>query len=167
MARVTFFEWALFEPRKRVGRGMSLSLLWLAYLYKGHIPKPGPKGLEFCFYVVILSASFTSSITKMHSDSSISHIPPSLQVQIDNRVELEFEHPREQYSCVPWGHHYPLSFPLCTRRLRKLRSFTDTYVILPHSCSVHRFDECFSSMFDFLKGSYFWCVLVYCQSVHR
>ena len=31
-------------------------VLWLAYLYKGHIPKPGPKGLEFCFYFVILSS---------------------------------------------------------------------------------------------------------------
>jgi hypothetical protein len=40
-----------------VGGGMSLSVLWLAYLYKGHIPKPGPKGLEFCFYFVILSHS--------------------------------------------------------------------------------------------------------------
>ena len=33
---------------------MSLSVLWLAYLgalsHKGHISKPGPKGLEFYFY---------------------------------------------------------------------------------------------------------------------
>jgi hypothetical protein len=37
---------------------MSLSVLWLAYLgalsHKGHISKPGPKGLEFCFYVFYL-----------------------------------------------------------------------------------------------------------------
>jgi hypothetical protein len=50
MVRVTFFEWALFEPRKQVGGGMSLSVLWLAYLHKGHIPKPGPKGLVLLYF---------------------------------------------------------------------------------------------------------------------
>ena len=55
MVRVDLFEQILPEPRKQVGGGMSLSVLWLAYLLKGHIPKPGPKGLEFCFYFAILS----------------------------------------------------------------------------------------------------------------
>jgi hypothetical protein len=32
MVRVTFFEWILLELRKWVGGGMSLSVLWLAYL---------------------------------------------------------------------------------------------------------------------------------------
>jgi hypothetical protein len=42
------------EPRKQVGEGMSPSVLWLAYLgalsHKGHILKPGPKGLVFMFH---------------------------------------------------------------------------------------------------------------------
>ena len=54
--RLTFFEWTLPEPRKRVGGGMLLSVLWLACLgalsHKGHILKPGPKGLEFCLFML-------------------------------------------------------------------------------------------------------------------
>jgi hypothetical protein len=44
---------------------MSLFVLWLAYLYKGHIPKPGPKGLEFCFYFVILSTDYMVNLEKV------------------------------------------------------------------------------------------------------
>jgi hypothetical protein len=49
--RVVSFEQTLPESRKQVGKGMSLSALWLACLgalsHKGRILKPGPKGLVF------------------------------------------------------------------------------------------------------------------------
>jgi hypothetical protein len=55
-----FFKQTLPEPRKQVGEGMAPSVLWIACLgalsHKGHIFKPGPKGLVFfccCFYVIL------------------------------------------------------------------------------------------------------------------
>jgi hypothetical protein len=33
--------------------------------HRGHIPKPGPKGLEFCFYV-ILSGEYYSATKSKH-----------------------------------------------------------------------------------------------------
>jgi hypothetical protein len=58
MVRVVLFEQTLPEPRKQVGEGMLISVLCLAYLvalsHKGHILKPGPKGLEFFVFYVSL-----------------------------------------------------------------------------------------------------------------
>jgi hypothetical protein len=80
VVKVTFFEWTLPEPRKQVSRGMLLSVLWLAYLgelsHKGHILKPGSKGLVFVFMLHFFSV--VRLAWQMLSPVQLSHKVPYL-----------------------------------------------------------------------------------------